>query len=57
MQQLTEFAKNILSNHATSYWLSEAIERAYHRDPVDALSDAQLLVDVLKERLRAVTPL
>lgn len=35
---------------ATSYWLRNAIEANEHRDPVDALNDAETLVRILKER-------
>lgn len=39
---------------ATSYWLRAAIEANEHRDPVDALNDAEALVRVLQEKVNHV---
>lgn len=41
----------ILADFATSHWLKKALETALERDPVDALADAEALVNALRERL------
>ncbi|WP_235583806.1 hypothetical protein [Pseudomonas aeruginosa] len=41
----------VLRSPETSYWLREAISSSMKRDPVDALSDAEILLDLLKRRL------
>lgn len=33
---------------AASYWLKNAIQSAIARDPVDAINDAELLLEILK---------
>ena len=40
-----------LADPSTTYWLRDAIKSALPRDPVDALRDAETLVDLLKDRL------
>jgi hypothetical protein len=42
---------DLLRDPGVSYWLKSAIQRNLERDPVDALSDAKLLVRVMEEAL------
>lgn len=42
----------ILNDPASSFWLKEAVVQSLRRDPVDALDDAEVLVEVLKGRLQ-----
>lgn len=52
---LQELGLDELLNQArTSQWLRDAIATAMKRDPVAALSDAELLVDLLRRRLLVV---
>ncbi|WP_240919599.1 hypothetical protein [Metapseudomonas otitidis] len=46
--------EEILTSPGTSYWLRDAINTSMKRDPVDALSDAEVLLDVLRRRLSLV---
>ena len=48
----TEADKKILRAFSTSRWLKNAIETATDRDIVDALRDAEALVEVLREHAR-----
>jgi hypothetical protein len=41
-------ATEILNSFSASFWLKDAIKSALKRDPVDALRDAEALVEVLK---------
>jgi len=41
----------ILSDPCASFWIKNALRSALERDPVDALNDAELLVNVLQENL------
>lgn len=41
----------VLSDPSTSVWLREALFRAFDRDPVDALGDAEALSQLLHKRL------
>lgn len=43
-------ADRLLSNPCTSYWLKDAIKSSFNRDCLDALRDAETLVQLLKER-------
>lgn len=47
-------ANELLSHPAVSFWLKEAILKSLARDPVDALNDAHVLVEVLKDHLAKV---
>ena len=38
-----------------SYWLRDAIASARARDPVDALADAEELVEILRRQLTVIT--
>lgn len=40
----------ILADPSTSFWLRQAIKDTRHRDPVDSLNDAELLVKILRLR-------
>jgi len=42
--------KEILEDPGISYWLKDAIQTAYERDPIDALHDARRLLRMLGER-------
>lgn len=44
-------AAELLRSPGTSFWLRDAISSSMKRDPVDALSDAEVLLDLLKRRL------
>jgi hypothetical protein len=46
--------EDLLTSPGTSYWLRDAISSSMKRDPVDALSDAEVLLDVLRRRLSLV---
>jgi hypothetical protein len=45
-----------LADPSTTYWLRDALKSALPRDPVDALRDAEALVDLLKDRLDLPAP-
>jgi len=42
--------KEILADPSVSYWLKDALQTAYERDPIDALHDARRLLKLLGER-------
>jgi hypothetical protein len=42
--------KEILADQSVSYWLKDALQTAYERDPIEALRDAQSLLKLLGER-------
>lgn len=44
----------VLRSPGTSFWLRDAIRTAMSRDPLDALSDAEMLLDLLQRRLSIV---
>ena len=44
--------KAIVIDPAASYWLKIAIAESLRRDIVDAVNDVEVLLNVLKERLR-----
>ena len=43
-------AQELLEGRDVSFWLKKAIKENLVRDPVDALNDAEILLDVLKKR-------
>ena len=43
-------ADELLERRDVSFWLKKAIKENRVRDPVDALNDAEILLDVLKKR-------
>ena len=43
-----------LENPATSFWLKRAVSESMERDPVDALRDASILVEILEKYLQEV---
>lgn len=47
-------ADDILNRQDTSYWLKNAIKTALQRDPVDAVKDAELLTEILRQRCEAI---
>jgi len=47
---------DILAYPATSYRLKAMVETCTGSDPVDALADAELLVDILQSRLSRMNP-
>ncbi len=49
-----ELEASLISDPSTSYWLREQLNVTENRDLNDALNDAEMLVEVLKERLRQI---
>jgi len=43
----------VLADPCTSYWLKDALRSATRRDIIDALNDAETLVDLLTARLES----
>jgi hypothetical protein len=41
----------LLADPSASFWIKDAIRALSERDPIDALGDAELLAEVMKERL------
>lgn len=41
----------VIASPATSYWLSSSLQSAVLRDPLDAVNDAELLLQLLQKRL------
>ena len=41
----------ILDDPCASFWIKNALRSALERDPVDALNDAEVLVNILQENL------
>ena len=46
---------DIIEDPAASYWLKEAVCQLNKRDPVDALRDVEVLLEVFKNRYYYVT--
>ncbi len=44
----------VIADPAASYWLRDALRAAIARDPVDAVTDAALLVDMLQPWATAI---
>ena len=44
----------LLNNPSVSFWLKDALTTALNRDPVDALNDAELLTEALKNHVEEV---
>ena len=44
----------VVAHPGTSYWLKDALNRALDRDPVDALDDAEALLQLLAGRTQAI---
>lgn len=51
MDELIISEQALLDDPATSNWLKQQIASTAQRDPVDALNDAEVLVNVLNARL------
>lgn len=47
-------SQEILNDPAASFWLKSAINACLNRDAVDALTDAEVLVEVLKDHLNKI---
>ena len=47
---INEEIQAVLSNPGTSDWLKSSLEKAIHRDCVDAANDAEILHDLLAAR-------
>lgn len=45
----------LLADPSTSYWLKDALRAAEGRDLLDALADAETLVEVLSEQWQAAS--
>ena len=43
--------EQVLQSDCASYWLQDALRTAIDRDAVDAINDAELLVEMLRARL------
>ena len=48
----TPTEQELLNDPSISYWLKGQVQASQSRDCLDALLDAELLVEVLKERVR-----
>ncbi len=46
--------EGVLADPAVSLWLRNALRSALERDPVDAANDAEMLLRLLDDRLRAL---
>ncbi len=46
--------EGVLADPAASLWLKHALRSALERDPVDAANDAEMLLRLLDDRLRAL---
>lgn len=51
MKTYQETVKEILGDFAASSWLKQAIITLERRDPVDAANDAELLAELMNQRL------
>ncbi len=51
---MTLLHDKILNDPAVSDWLKTALRAALARDPVDAVNDAEILLQVLNEKLDAL---
>ncbi len=52
----TDKILDVLADPSTTYWLRDALKSSLTRDPVDALRDAEALVDFLRDRLDLPAP-
>ncbi len=54
---LSPTPQEVIASPATSFWLLASLQTAVLRDPVDAVNDAELLLQLLQQRLAdLVTP-
>ena len=44
----------LMQDMSVSFWLKDSIRALNGRDPVDALADAELLVEIMKQRLNDI---
>ena len=49
-----EMAEALLARPEVSFWLKKAIRDSLARDPVDALNDVSMLLEIAKARCREV---
>jgi hypothetical protein len=49
-----EEAALIMQDWATSFWLRDAMKSLLERDPVDALHDAEALVELMRKNLKDI---
>ncbi len=57
MTKFERIAHNIRLDPVCSDWLKSAVEALSHRDPVDAVNDADLLALIMRGRLDEITAL
>lgn len=46
--------EEVLNDPSTSHWLKQALSQAVQRDPVDSLRDAELLQNLLEQRVISI---
>ncbi|GAN80409.1 hypothetical protein [Acidocella aminolytica] len=51
---ITDEINAVMTDPAASGWIKAALEGALHRDPVDAMNDAEFLLAVLTRRLNNI---
>ncbi|MDC5870529.1 hypothetical protein OPW39_17125 [Vibrio europaeus] len=49
--KVSERERELVNDPSTSFWLKEQFELTKKRDLIDALSDAEILVSILKSRV------
>jgi transposase len=54
MERWDTCVDRIILDPATSYWLQDALVVLRQRDPVDAVNDAEMLADIMRERFDAM---
>lgn len=46
----------VMASPTTSFWLQRSLQTALMRDPVDAVNDAEVLFQLLNQRLEDILP-
>ena len=54
MERWDTSVDRIILDPTTSYWLQDALVVLRQRDPVDAVNDAEMLADIMRERFDAM---
>lgn len=54
MERWDTCVDRIILDPTTSYWLQDALVVLRQRDPVDAVNDAEMLADIMRERFDAM---
>ena len=54
MERWDTCVDRIILAPTTSYWLQDALVVLRQRDPVDAVNDAEMLADIMRERFDAM---